>query len=134
MKAIITYEELVDVIRIRMNHSFDLSFVDTNTIKVSKGIKVPLFGNKIISMNISVIEVIGHDVRLKFLGDVASTLVSWIKDRQVSKYASISGDSVIVHLDHIDQVDKLLCHVDLKSVYFSEEGVILCLNNKLTIK
>lgn len=123
MKITSTYQELSDIIQAKTNHDIDFAYVSPDTVKISKEIKIPLIGTASVGMNISVIGFEGHDLILKATSDVISKLVSLVKGLDINKYASISENKIVVHLDAIEQMEKIFEHVDLKAVCFTNSAV-----------
>lgn len=123
MRIVIAYQELSDIIQAKANHKIDLSFVNADTIKVSKDIKIPFFGTKSVGMDISVTGVEGNDLKLKASSDMISKLIGLVKELNISKYASISGNNIVVHLDRVKQMEKVFDYIELKTIHFTNENL-----------
>lgn len=123
MKMKVSYHELTELIHAKANYKIDFSFVDADTIRVSKEIKIPIIGTKSIRMDVTVIDIEGNDLKLKAASNIISSIISMITELDVSKYVHISGDTIVVHLDNIEQIKNGFEYMTLKSIGFTTDSI-----------
>ena len=136
MQVKIEYNELQSLVRARTGREIVLSAVDGQTVKVEAKVevKVPLLGKieKNIGMNVSVEQIEGNDVRLKYDGGigtdmlVGALLTFLASDPEAAKMMEKTpGNGIVVHLDEIKEARKVLDMVELTNIVFQEKGVIV---------
>lgn len=130
MKIICTYQEVSGLIQKKMNRRIELSYIDESTVKLSKEVKLPLFGIKTFGINLTIIGFEGNDLCLKMESDVISKLVGLIKGLDTKKFADISGDRITVHLDAFEEGKKVLELMEPKTIRFIEEGIEIAMELK----
>ena len=95
---------------------------------------MPLLGEmeKNIGMNVSVEQIEGNDVRLKYDGGmgtdmlVGALLTFLASDPEAAKMMEKTpGNGIVVHLDEIKEARKVLDMVELTNIVFQEKGVIV---------
>ena len=134
MQVKIEYNELQSLVRARTGREIVLSAVDGQTVKVEAKVevKVPLLGKieKNIGMNVSVEQIEGNDVRLKYDGGigtdmlVGALLTFLASDPEAAKMMEKTpGNGIVVHLDEIKEARKVLDMVELTNIVFQEKGV-----------
>ena len=136
MQVKIEYNELQSLVRARTGREIVLSAVDGQTVKVEAKVevKVPLLGKieKNIGMNVSVEQIEGNDVRLKYDGGmgtdmlVGALLTFLASDPEAAKMMEKTpGNGIVVHLDEIKEARKVLEVVELTNIVFQEKSVIV---------
>lgn len=136
MQVKIEYNELQSLVRVRTGREIVLSAVDGQTVKVEAKVevKVPLLGKieKNIGMNVSVEQIEGNDVRLKYDGGigtdmlVGALLTFLASDPEAAKMMEKTpGNGIVVHLDEIKEARKVLDMVELTNIVFQEKSVIV---------
>ena len=136
MQVKIEYNELQSLVRARTGREIVLSAVDGQTVKVEAKVevKVPLLGKieKNIGMNVSVEQIEGNDVRLKYDGGmgtdmlVGALLTFLASDPEAAKMMEKTpGNGIVVHLDEIKEARKVLDMVELTNIVFQEKSVIV---------
>lgn len=136
MQVKIEYNELQSLVRQKTGREIVLSAVDGQTVKVEAKVevKVPLLGKieKNIGMNVSVEQIEGNDVRLKYDGGigtdmlVGALLTFLASDPEAAKMMEKTpGNGIVVHLDEIKEARKVLDMVELTNIVFQEKGVIV---------
>ena len=136
MQVKIEFYELQSLVRQKTGREIVLSAVDGQTVKVEAKVevKVPLLGKieKNIGMNVSVEQIEGNDVRLKYDGGmgtdmlVCALLTFLASDPEAAKMMEKTpGNGIVVHLDEIKEARKVLDMVELTNIVFQEKGVIV---------
>ena len=136
MQVKIEYNELQSLVRARTGREIVLSAVDGQTVKVEAKVevKVPLLGKieKNIGMNVSVEQIEGNDVRLKYDGGIGTdmlvdALLTFLaSDPEAAKMMEKTpGNGIVVHLDEIKEARKVLDMVELTNIVFQEKSVIV---------
>lgn len=136
MQVKIEFYELQSLVRQKTGREIVLSAVDGQTVKVEAKVevKVPLLGKieKNIGMNVSVEQIEGNDVRLKYDGGmgtdmlVGALLTFLASDPEAAKMMEKTpGNGIVVHLDEIKEARKVLDMVELTNIVFQEKGVIV---------
>ena len=136
MQVKIEYNELQSLVRARTGREIVLSAVDGQTVKVEAKVevKVPLLGKieKNIGMNVSVEQIEGNDIRLKYDGGigtdmlVGALLTFLASDPEAAKMMEKTpGNGIVVHLDEIKEARKVLEVVELTNIVFQEKSVIV---------
>ena len=126
MTITITFKELIDLISLKTKQNIGLEYVSADTFKVTKEVKVPFIKiTKKIGVNVTVVGFSGHDLILKDPYDLVSKLLSLLDGLDIKSLATISNSKIAVHLDSIQQVAKVMKHVEPKSLHFISDGVIL---------
>ena len=134
MQVKIEYNELQSLVRARTGREIVLSAVDGQTVKVEAKVevKVPLLGKieKNIGMNVSVEQIEGNDVRLKYDGGmgtdmlVGALLTFLASDPEAAKMMEKTpGNGIVVHLDEIKEVRKVLEVVELTDIVVQDNAV-----------
>lgn len=123
MKTLISYQELSNLILAKTSQQINISYVNDGIVKVSKEIKLPIVGTKSVGLNLSVVGFSGHDVKLKFESDVISKILELVNGLDVSQYADITGNMVVIHLDNIEKVKEALTYVKPLGISFTETAV-----------
>ena len=134
MQVKIEFYELQSLVRQKTGREIVLSAVDGRTMRVEAKVKVPLLGEmeKNIGMNVSVEQIEGNDVRLKYDGGmgtdmlVGALLTFLASDPEAAKMMEKTpGNGIVVHLDEIKEARKVLDMVELTNIVFQEKGVIV---------
>ena len=134
MQVKIEYNELQSLVRARTGREIVLSAVDGQTVKVEAKVevKVPLLGKmeKNIGMNVSVEQIEGNDVRLKYDGGigtdmlVGALLTFLASDPEAAKMMEKTpGNGIVVHLDEIKEARKVLEVVELTDIVVQDNAV-----------
>ena len=134
MQVKIEYNELQSLVRARTGREIVLSAVDGQTVKVEAKVevKVPLLGKieKNIGMNVSVEQIEGNDVRLKYDGGMGTdmlvgALLTFLASEAAKMMEKTPGNGIVVHLDEIKEARKVLDMVELTNIVFQEKSVIV---------
>ena len=136
MQVKIEFYELQSLVRQKTGREIVLSAVDGQTVKVEAKVevKVPLLGKieKNIGMNVSVEQIEGNDIWLKYDGGmgtdmlVGALLTFLASDPEAAKMMEKTpGNGIVVHLDEIKEARKVLDMVELTNIVFQEKGVIV---------
>ena len=134
MQVKIEFYELQSLVRQKTGREIVLSAVDGQTVKVEAKVevKVPLLGKieKNIGMNVSVEQIEGNDVRLKYDGGigtdmlVGALLTFLASDPEAAKMMEKTpGNGIVVHLDEIKEARKLLEVVELTDIVVQDNAV-----------
>ena len=134
MQVKIEYNELQSLVRARTGREIVLSAVDGQTVKVEAKVevKVPLLGKmeKNIGVNVSVEQIEGNDVRLKYDGGmgtdmlVGALLTFLASDPEAAKMMEKTpGNGIVVHLDEIKEARKVLEVVELTDIVVQDNAV-----------
>ena len=134
MQVKIEFYELQSLVRQKTGREIVLSAVDGQTVKVEAKVevKVPLLGKieKNIGMNVSVEQIEGNDVRLKYDGGmgtdmlVGALLTFLASDPEAAKMMEKTpGNGIVVHLDEIKEVRKVLEVVELTDIVVQDNAV-----------
>ena len=134
MNIVLDYQELQSLVRQKTGREIVLSAVDGQTVKVEAKVevKVPLLGKieKNIGMNVSVEQIEGNDVRLKYDGGmgtdmlVGALLTFLASDPEAAKMMEKTpGNGIVVHLDEIKEARKVLEVVELTDIVVQDNAV-----------
>ena len=134
MQVKIEFYELQSLVRQKTGREIVLSAVDGQTVKVEAKVevKVPLLGKieKNIGMNVSVEQIEGNDVRLKYDGGigtdmlVGALLTFLASDPEAAKMMEKTpGNGIVVHLDEIKEARKVLEVVELTDIVVQDNAV-----------
>ena len=105
-----------------------LTYVDENTIKVNAVVKMLI--SKAVDVNISIKEVAGSDVTLTYQAGMAIELMAkgalkWFKDSIEDILEEQDNNTLLVHLEKIDQLKLVLEKVELQSISFEPDYINL---------
>ena len=134
MQVKIEFYELQSLVRQKTGREIVLSAVDVRTVRVEAKVKVkvPLLGEmeKNIGMNVSVEQIEGNDVRLKYDGGmgtdmlVGALLTFLASDPEAAKMMEKTpGNGIVVHLDEIKKARKVLEVVELTDIVVQDNAV-----------
>lgn len=134
MQVKIEFYELQSLVRQKTGREIVLSAVDGQTVKVEAKVevKVPLLGKieKNIGMNVSVEQIEGNDVRLKYDGGigtdmlVGALLTFLASDPEAAKMMEKTpGNGIVVHLDEIKEARKVLDMVELTDIVVQDNAL-----------
>lgn len=132
MQVKIEFYELQSLVRQKTGREIVLSAVDGRTVRVEAKVKVPLLGEmeKNIGMNVSVEQIEGNDVRLKYDGGigtdmlVGALLTFLASDPEAAKMMEKTpGNGIVVHLDEIKEARKVLEVVELTDIVVQDNAV-----------
>ena len=133
MQVKIEFYELQSLVRQKTGREIVLSAVDGQTVKVEAKVevKVPLLGKieKNIGMNVSVEQIEGNDIRLKYDGGLGTDMIiggllTFLSSSPALKLmGKTQGNGIVVHLDEVEEARKVLDLVELTGIMFQEKGV-----------
>ena len=133
MQVKIEFYELQSLVRQKTGREIVLSAVDGQTVKVEAKVevKVPLLGKieKNIGMNVSVEQIEGNDIRLKYDGGLGTDMIiggllSFLSSTPAMKMMEKSpGNGIVVHLNEIEEAQKVLEMVELTDITFNDNAV-----------
>ena len=115
-----------DFVRKRYNQDLTLNYVSGDTIAVGKEVKMIVTKN--VTVNISVVQVTGDDIMLRYQAGMGVDLIikgalAWFKDA-VSSMADVQdANSIQIHLDRIPQMDNVLKQIVLQSINFEKQYI-----------
>lgn len=124
MNIQIPYNELSDFLRQRFNQDLVLSCVDEHTISIGKEIKVAML-RKLVAVNLTVKQVSGNDVTLAYNGGMGLDLLvkaalKYFRERMGGLVDEREGNTLVVHLQKIDQLKDALKAVVLRGLSFDK--------------
>ena len=128
----IEFSELQSLVRQKTGREIVLSAVDGRTVRVEAKVKVPLLGEmeKNIGANVSVEQIEGNDVRLKYDGGmgtdmlVGALLTFLASDPEAAMMMEKTpGNGIVVHLDEIKEARKVLEVVELTDIVVQDNAV-----------
>ena len=136
MNVTVLFSELQSLVRQKTGREIVLSAVDGRTVRVEAKVKVkvPLLGEmeKNIGMNVSVEQIEGNDIRLKYDGGMGTDMrvgalrTFLASDPEAAKVMEKTpGNGSVVRLDEIKEARKVLDMVELTNIVFQEKGVIV---------
>ena len=133
MKVTTEYSEIQSLVKSKTGREIGLSAIDDRTIKADAkvSVKVPFLGEieKSIGVNVSVEEIEGNDVYLKYEGGMGTDMIiggllSFLSSTPAMKMVEkTQGNGIVVHLAEIKEVQKVLEMVELTNIVFLEKGV-----------
>lgn len=132
MNVTVSFSELQSLVRQKTGREIVLSAVDGRTVRVEAKVKVPLLGEmeKNIGANVSVEQIEGNDIRLKYDGGmgtdmlVSALLTFLASDPEAAKMMEKSpGNGIVVHLDEIKEARKVLEVVELTDIVVQDNAV-----------
>lgn len=132
MQVKIEFYELQSLVRQKTGREIVLSAVDGRTVRVEAKVKVPLLGEmeKNIGVNVSVEQIEGNDIRLKYDGGigtdmlVGALLTFLASDPEAAKMMEKApGNGIVVHLDEIKEVRKVLEVVELTDIVVQDNAL-----------
>lgn len=134
MKLQVSYSELESIIREKTGQSVNIGYVNPQTIVISKDIKV-LIVQKTVRVNVDVVEIVGTDLVLKYsagLGLEMATkgILVFFKEALAGLIEETDQNTLTVHLDRIEKLEKALGFVDLQAISFDENTVIISFKMK----
>lgn len=132
MRTTIAFQEIKDYISKFTNKKFDISCVTTDTIRISYKIKVWIM-EKDVDVDIKVLNIEGNNVFLSYGGSFAADLLVEPFIKIVKHYIpektdlvqQMDSNTLKISLDKIDKMEKVLEYMDLKSISFDTDNVIL---------
>ena len=132
MRLQIPYNELEQYISKNFQQKqvsqISLAYVDENTIKLSAVVKMVI--SKAVEVNISINEVAGSDITLTYQAGMAIELMAkgalkWFKDSIEDILEEQDNNTLLVHLEKIDQLKLVLEKVELQSISFEPDYINL---------
>ena len=132
MKLSITYAELQDYVARHYHKNVNLGYVNESTVSVSVPVKVLGF-TKSININLIVKKIEGTDLFLSYEGKMGIEMlvtpaVSFAKKLVPDKsdWIEVLADNVIrLRLGDIDKLKKAFEKVELKSICFEQENIVV---------
>ena len=132
MEVRIKYTEIQGFIKKNFQKEVGLNYVDPSTVSVSTKIKVFAFV-KNVGVDLKVEKLEGSILHLVYSGKLGielliSPAISFLKKLVPEKTNLISqgtGNRVFVNLAEIEQLEKVLDKVELKSISFDENHIIV---------
>lgn len=124
MNIQIPYNELSGFVRDRFNQNLVMNFVDEKTISISKEIRVAML-SKLVSVNLTVKQVSGNDVTLVYNGGMGLDLLvkaalKYFKEKMGGLVEELDGNTLVVHLQKIEQLKDALKTVALGGLSFDK--------------
>lgn len=124
MNIQIPYNELSGFVRDRFNQNLVMNFVDEKTISIGKEIRVAML-SKLVSVNLTVKQVSGNDVTLVYNGGIGLDLLvkaalKYFKEKMGGLVEELDGNTLVVHLQKIEQLKDALKTVALGGLSFDK--------------
>lgn len=124
MNIQIPYNELSGFVRDRFNQNLVMNFVDEKTISIGKEIRVAML-SKLVSVNLTVKQVSGNDVTLVYNGGMGLDLLvkaalKYFKEKMGGLVEELDGNTLVVHLQKIEQLKDALKTVELGGLSFDK--------------
>ena len=124
MNIQIPYNELSGFVRDRFNQNLVMNFVDEKTISIGKEIRVAML-SKLVSVNLTVKKVSGNDVTLVYNGGMGLDLLvkaalKYFKEKMGGLVEELDGNTLVVHLQKIEQLKDALKTVALGGLSFDK--------------
>ena len=124
MNIQIPYNELSGFVRDRFNQNLVMNFVDEKTISIGKEIRVAML-SKLVSVNLTVKQVSGNDVTLVYNGGMGLDLLvkaalKYFKEKMGGFVEELDGNTLVVHLQKIEQLKDALKTVALGGLSFDK--------------
>ena len=134
MQVKFEYSEIQSLVKSKTGREIGLSAIDERTIKAEAKVsaKVPLLGKieKNIGMNVSVEQIEGNDVRLKYDGGMGTNMIiggllTFLTSTPAAAkmVEKTPGNGIVVHLAEIEEARKLLDVVELTDIVFMNDVV-----------
>ena len=127
MNIQIPYREIEDYVERKYRQSVRLTNVNNNTFCVSRDMKV-LFATKTVSINLSVIQVVGSDITLSYQAGFGIELLVkgalvWFKEQMTGVVEESGNNQLVVHLAEIQQLKKTCSVIYVQDVNFSQKDI-----------
>ena len=127
MNIQIPYREIEDYVERKYRQSVRLTNVNNNTFCVSRDMKV-LFATKTVSINLSVIKVVGSDITLSYQAGFGIELLVkgalvWFKEQMTGVVEESGNNQLVVHLAEIQQLKKTCSVIYVQDVNFSQKDI-----------
>jgi len=127
MNIQIPYREIEDYVERKYRQSVRLTNVNNNTFCVSRDMKV-LFATKTVSINLSVIQVVGSDITLSYQAGFGIELLVkgalvWFKEQMTGVVEESGNNQLVVHLAEIQQLKKTFSVIYVQDVNFSQKDI-----------
>ena len=124
MNIQIPYNELSGFVRDRFNQNLVMNFVDEKTISIGQEIRVAML-SKLVSVNLTVKQVSGNDVTLVYNGGMGLDLLvkaalKYFKEKMGGLVEELDGNTLVVHLQKIEQLKDALKTVALGGLSFDK--------------
>lgn len=124
MNIQIPYNELSGFVRDHFNQNLVMNFVDEKTISIGKEIRVAML-SKLVSVNLTVKQVSGNDVTLVYNGGMGLDLLvkaalKYFKEKMGGLVEELDGNTLVVHLQKIEQLKDALKTVALGGLSFDK--------------
>ena len=133
MKAIIKYSEIQSLVQSWTGREIGLSAIDERTMKAEAkvSVKVPFLGKieKSVGVNVLVEKIEGNDVHLKYEGGMGTDMIiggllSFLSSTPAMKVVEkTQGNGIVVHLDEVEEAQKVLDLVELTGIAFNDNAV-----------
>lgn len=133
MKATIEYSEIQSFVKSKIGRKIGLSVIDERTVKAEAkvNVKVPFLGEieKSIGVNVSVEKIEGNDVHLKYDGGMGTDMIiggllTFLSSTPALKLmGKTQGNGIVVHLDEVEEAQKVLDLVELTGIAFNDNAV-----------
>lgn len=129
MQILLKYSELQDYILNKTSQELTLSYIDKDTFKISKNIKM-LFIDQMIGFDLKVESINNQKLVLSHEGSGATelalqTALKYIKEKPIAAALEVKDSFIIIHLDQIEKLNSILQKVEIHNLNFNEENAIL---------
>lgn len=126
MRLQLSYGELQTYLQTHHQQPMTFSFVDEKTVTIGKELDMRLFKKKV-SVRVRVDQLVGTDLYLTYSAGLGLELmvkgaVKFFHEQIEGLVEESDGNTLIVHLAHIEQAKELFKKVKLQAVSFNPEG------------
>lgn len=135
MKITLYFSEIQTLAKTKTGREITLSPIDEQTVKAEAkmSVKMPIIGKieKNIGLKLTVEKIAGNDIHLKYDGGIATDMIiggllSFLASTPAMKMVEkAQGSSIVIHLAEIEQARKVLEMVNLTSIKFNNDSVII---------
>lgn len=135
MKITLYFSEIQTLAKTKTGREITLSPIDEQTVKAEAkmSVKVPIIGKieKNIGLKLSVEQIAGNDIHLKYDGGIGTDMIiggllSFLSSTPAMKMVEkTQGNGIVIHLAEIEQARKVLEMVNLTSIKFNNDSVII---------
>ncbi len=128
MKALLSYQELQNIIAEKAKQPLSFSQTDEKTLCVSYVLDLGIF-KKTLNANLKVEEIRGSDITVSYANDKAMQMVidmalKMLRDKiPADVLEEAQGSRLIIHLSKIEQVEKVLANFTLNDISMRDNGI-----------
>ncbi|MBE6253929.1 MAG: hypothetical protein E7105_00190 [Prevotella sp.] len=130
MQIRISYKELINYISSHYGKVIAIKYVNSDTITIGSTVNMVFF-SKEVGVTVSLDKIEGEDLYLSYNNGMGVDMIlkGALKFVKMSSYGGIveerTGNALVVHMGHVDQIKKIFENMSLDKISFSNDGVIL---------